>query len=379
MNIRSRLYWLWKYLSEKKLREHYRKHYKTEIEYFESYKDKKPSSQMKREMKALQKYWGCYPFQYIRYGFYKKSCTLGMQEMKDYIPNYFAYYLFFPKFFKDYGIITEDKELTHRLLESYQVNQPVLLLQYKNGEFYGQNKEFIDDLTIEKIIDSSTAEKLFLKPTQGLGGKGIIVFNKKDRFLDKSGNQISSDYIRNNVGENEDYILQEGLKQHDELKKIYPSSINTFRVMTSLEKGKTKILFAMLRMGQGGNQLDNASQQGLVCKINIETGAFDDLGYTGLGKTLHEHPDSKFEFNGYVFPHWQKVRDFVLSTAQKIDSIKYIGWDIAYTSDGPAVIEMNAGAGLEFLQDCHGGVREAYGIDNPRKYWYSDKYAIKDL
>lgn len=379
MSIRSRLYWLWKYLSEKKLRDHYRKHYKTEIEYFDNYPDKKPSAVMKREMKALKKYWGCYPFQYIRYGLYKKSCNKSLDEMKDYVPNYFAYYLFFPKFFKDYGIITEDKELTYRLLESYQVNQPVLLLQYKNGEFYGRNKEFINDAQIEEIINASKAEKLFLKPTQGLGGKGIVVFNKKDKYLDKAGQSISAEYIRNAIGKDEDYILQEGLKQHDELNSIYPNSVNTFRVMTNLENGKTKILFAMLRMGQGGNQLDNASQQGLVCKINPKTGAFDDLGYTGLGKTLEQHPDTKFIFKDYAFPHWQKVRDFVINTAQKVDSIKFIGWDIAYTADGPAVIEMNAGAGLEFLQDCHGGVRKAYGIENPRKYWYSSKFAIKDL
>lgn len=379
MSVRSQLYRFWKYLSEKKLRDHYRKHYRTEIDYFEKYQDKKPASLMKREMKALQKYWGCYPFQYIRYGMYKKSCTMSLDEMKDFIPNYFAYYLFFPKFYKDYGIITEDKELTCRVLDAYKVNQPVLLLQYKNGIFYNRSKDIITDDEAGKIIQADTAEKLFLKPTQGLGGRGIIVFNKKEGFVDKENNLLTVELIRKIIGEKEDYILQEGLRQHQELNTIYPDSVNTFRIMTSLEKGRTKILFTMLRMGQGGNQLDNASQAGLVCRIDPQTGAFDSRGYSSLGKTMDKHPDTGFTFDGYVFPHWSEVKEFIISTAQKVDSIKFIGWDIAYTETGPAVIEMNAGAGLEYLQDCHGGVRRAYGIENPRKYWYSSNYAIKDL
>jgi hypothetical protein len=377
--MRSKIYRYWKYFSEKSLREHYRKHYEFEIDHFNKYKDKKPASVQKREMKALQKYWGCYPFQYIRYGFYKNTCKLSIDEMKDYIPNYFAYYLFFPKFFKDYGIITEDKELTYRVLESYKVNQPVLLLQYKKGVFYNVAKDIISEEEVEQIIANTSAEKLFLKPTQGLGGRGIVVFNKKEKYVDGKGNIISAAHIVKTIGTEEDYILQEGLKQHELLNAIYPKSVNTFRIMTSLENGRTKILYTMLRMGQGGNQLDNASQAGLVCKINPETGAFNSVGHTGLGRTLDKHPDTGFIFDGYVFPQWKAVRDFIITTAQKIDSIKFIGWDIAFTETGPAVIEMNAGAGLEYLQDSHGGVRKAYGIDDPKKYWYNSKFAIKDL
>ncbi len=379
MYLKKWLYWFWKFISEKQLRGHYRKHYQAEILYFQNYKEKKPKTLMNREMRALKKYWGCYPFQYIRYGMYKKSCRLTITEMKNYIPNYFAYYLFFPKHFKDYGIITEDKELTFRLFDSYKVNQPNLLFQYKNGVFYDKGKEIILEKDVDSLIEATQGFKIFLKPTHGLGGKGILVFNKKDHFFDKQNNKLSASYIKQTLGKNDNYVVQEGLLQHDELNKIYPNSVNTFRIMTAIEDGKSRILFAMLRMGQGGNQIDNASQMGLVCRIDISTGAFDSSGYTGLGAQVDKHPDTGFAFKGYTFPYWDSIRSFIITTAQKIDTIKYIGWDIAFTDKGPAVIEMNAGAGLEFLQDCHGGVREAYGILNPKDYWFNEKYVIKDL
>lgn len=377
--MRSKLYWIWKKLSERSQRAHYKEHYKVDIEYFENYKDKKSALTMKREMKVLQKYWGCYPFQYIRYGMYKKTCTMSVDEMKDYIPNYFAYYLFFPRFTKCYGIVSDDKELTHRLFDSYGVRQAEMLFQFKHQLFYDHQKNILDDSEVDKLIVDSDAERLFLKPTMGLGGKGIMVFNKKEKFIDKQGNELTADFVRKNLDKSENYLLQEGLKQHDEINKIYPNAVNTFRVKTKMIDGKAEILFAMLRMGQGGNQLDNASLEGLVCKVDIDTGNFDSLGYTGLGRTMKAHTDSNFVFEGYSFPYWNEVKEFVLMAARKIEIIGYIGWDIAYTVNGPVVIEMNAAAGLEFLQDCHGGVRKAYGIENPVKYWFNDNYAIRDL
>lgn len=377
--MKKNIYWFWKKLSERKSREHYREHYKAEIEYFENYKDKKLAFTIKREMKALQKYWGCYPFQYIRYGMYKNTCNMTLTEMKEYVPNYFAYYLFFPKKIKCYGIVSEDKELSHRLFDSYRVAQPEMLFQYKQELFYDHEKNNIDDFDVDKIIANSKAVKLFLKPTTGLGGQGIIVFNKKSSFVDKEGTELTANFVRKHLSKKDNYIVQEGLEQHDEINKIYAHSVNTFRVKTRLIDGKAEILFAMLRMGQGGNQLDNASLQGLVCKVDVDTGEFDNLGYTSLGRTMKSHPDSNFVFEGYTFPYWKEVKEFVLIAAQKMETIGYIGWDIAYTVNGPVVIEMNAAAGLEFLQDCHGGVRNAYGIENPKEYWYSDNYAIKDL
>jgi hypothetical protein len=378
MNIKGNLYWAWKKLSERNLRKHYSEHYKREIEHYHQYAEKKSKSLMKREMKVLHQYWGCYPFQYIRYGMYKKSCTLSIQQMKDYIPNYFAYYLFFPEFYKNYLIISDDKELTYRIFESANIPQPITLIQFKNQLFYNSKKDIINDPEVNEIISRSSSKSLFFKPTLGLGGRGIWVFNKENEiFKDKEGHALNADLIRQKLSKDDNYILQEGIIQHKELNKIYPKAVNTFRIMTKTEKGKVKIMFAMLRMGQGGNQLDNASLSGLVCKINIKTGEFDELGITGLQKTLTEHPDSKFKFKGYVFPYWDEIVSFITIAAQKIDDLGYIGWDLAYSESGPLIIEVNAGAGLEYLQDAHGGVREAYEIKNPKAYWYRDKFHLK--
>ncbi len=378
MGFKNKFYWFWKKLAEKNSRQHYADQYKTYYEYYNSYSDKKPKSQIKHEMKILQKYWGCYPFQYIRYGMYMKSSTLSIEEMKNYIPNFFAFYLFFPKHITEYLMISEDKELTYQVLKAMEVNQPKLVLQYKNGKFYSETKSILTNEEADLLIQQNSAEKLFLKPTKGLGGVGIKVFNKKEKFVDKDGNILSAEFIKNNLKDSENYLLQEGLIQHEELNKIYPNAVNTMRIYTEVKHGDAKLLFAILRMGDGGRQIDNASQSGFVCAINSETGELAPEATSRLFVKATHHLDTNFKFEGYKIPFWNEVKDFVIEIAQKTENIGFIGWDIAYTVNGPAVIEINAAPGLHSLQDSFGGARKAFGIKTPKTYWYSNNYIMLD-
>lgn len=334
---------------------------------------------MKKEMRILHKYWGCYPFQYIRYGMYKKSCKMNIDEMKDYVPNFFLFYLFFPRFYKDYFMVSEDKELTYRVLDSMKIRQPSLLLQYNRGIFYDKNKNIISEKGACEIIDQSKAEKLFFKPTKGLGGKGIFVFNKKNYFIDEFGHKITGKLIAKMLNKEENYLLQEGVEQHDEINQIYPHAVNTFRIYTEVKNGKARILNTYFRMGQGGGQVDNASQKGFVCGLDSSTGSFAPQATSKLFAKIEKHPDTQFQFKNYTFPYWSEIQSFVLSTSEKLENIGYIGWDIAYSKDGPLAIEINAAPGPHSLQDCFGGARELFGIKKPKEYWYSSNFVMKDV
>ena len=377
--IKEQFYFIWKKIAEKQTRAHYRKHYKSEIEKFEQYRDKKPKRKISKEMKLLKNYWGCYPFQYIRYEFYKKNCPLSIEEMKKYIPNFFAYYLFFPLFSKDYGVVTDDKSLSNSYFVGLNIAQPSLLFKYANECLLDEHNLALNEDETNQRISESKADKVFVKPTFGLGGKGIIVFNKTSEniYANKNGETLNANFIKS-LGKDH-YVIQEGLFQHDELNKIYPNSINTFRIMTEVIDGKAKILYAMLRMGQKGNQLDNASQHGLAIAVDHHTGKLANEAYTGLCEIVSKHPDTGFVFRDSEIFSWPGIEAFIISTASKFYEVKYLGWDVALTVNGPAIIEINAGAGLEFLQDCHGGVKDSYKIPYPKKYWYSTKYSMKNL
>src|SRR4051812_793716 len=101
--LRKLVYFIWKKLSEKSSRSKLKLvFFKHDLERFRNCTNVKPPALMKREMKVLQQYWGCFPFQYYRFDFYKRSCLLSTEEMKKYVPLYFLHHLYFPHSYKEY-------------------------------------------------------------------------------------------------------------------------------------------------------------------------------------------------------------------------------------------------------------------------------------
>jgi len=378
--VRKRLYYFWKKASEKQMRKKFETdNYKSDIERFKAAKETKPDAQIKSEMKTLQKYWDCFPYQYYRFDMYRKDCTLSIEEMKQYIPHYFQMNLFFPLSYKEYGILCEDKQLTFAMLKAYNIRQPKMLLGFDSGKVYSATNNPLSADETNRIIAESSAKKIFIKPRFGLGGRGIMVFTNtgNNSYVNDDGEQLDHSFFVNQIKDGF-YIVQEGMVQHEELNKVYPSSVNTFRIMTECINGKAKIIYALFRMGSGGQQIDNASSGGMYLKIDIETGELDSMAYNTSRHTFKKHPDTGFVFGGAKLEKWAEAKEFALSITEKFREIKYMGWDVAFSTEGPTVIELNNAPGLNIIQDCYGGIRDDLKI-NPKDWWYKSNYTIKNL
>lgn len=378
--IRESLYYLWKKAAERHTRTNYNLNYEIDIERFNKcdVNDKKSASQMKQEQKILHKYWGCKPLHYVYYDFYRKDCEVTIDEMLKYIPDYFIFNLVFPRSYKDYGILCEDKGLTYATLKGYELAQPTMLLRFDFDRFYDETNGPISKQKVNEIINNSKAEKLFVKPSFGLGGKGIIVFNKNNKeYLNEDNVKLTHDYLVKEVNDGS-YIIQEGVVQGAEMNKLYPKAVNTYRLVTECINGESKLLFALLRMGRGGGQIDNASSGGMYIKVDPETGKMHDFAFSRNRNKFYKHPDTDFIFKDAKFENWDEVKAFILVAAQKFRDIKYLGWDIACSENGPLIIEINNGPGINIVQDFYGGIRDVLKI-NPKDWWYNSKFTIKEL
>ena len=377
--LRSRLYYFWKRLSEKQSRKKFEQdNNKDDIARFKKCTNKKPAAQIRREVKVLRQYWNCYPYQYYRFDFYKQDCALTIEEMKTYVPHFFIMSLYFPHSYKEYGVLCEDKLLTYAMLKSYGVPQPALLFCYDHQQVFDSTNAPLSVDEVHARIRSSTAEKLFFKPRFGLGGRGIVVFNKNaaQQFVNEAQVMLNADFFKT-LG-NDAYVVQEGLVQHDVMNNLYPHSVNTFRIFTQCVDGQAQVLYALVRMGSGGQQIDNASSGGLYIKIDPATGVLAAHAFAFDRLTFDKHPDTGFIFNGAHIPVWDEAKTFTIGLAQKFREITYMGWDIAFTTTGPSVIELNNAPGIGIIQDCYGGIRDDLKID-PKDWWYKSNYTIKNL
>lgn len=161
------------------------------------------------------------------------------------------------------------------------------------------------------------------------------------------------------------YLIQEGIEQHAELKKVNPKCVNTLRVITYLDKGKKPlILCSMLRSGVGDSYIDNKEGKFIFVNYNLFLNKMDDFAKSEFPKygIFSEHPDTNFIFSEASLPYPDQVIVLVTKAAMAFPERKLIGWDIAYTEHGPVIIEGNTNPGVQTVQIC------LKGIKNNQKY-----------
>jgi hypothetical protein len=261
-----------------------------------------------------------------------------------------------------------------------------MLFCFDHDTFFDSTNNPISVIAVNAMIQGSSAEKLFIKPRFGMEGKGIAVFNKRGgRFTNEQDAAFDQSYFTGNgdrqiAGRDTSgfFIVQEGLRQHEELNRIYPHAINTYRIVTECTNGEVRIMFGVLRMGSGGRQIDNSSSGGLFVHVDIETGTLFETAHNYAQQKITEHPDTGFIFKGAHMETWQTAKTFALAVAHKYREIKYLGWDIAFTPNGPAVIEFNNKPDIGHIQRVFGGARDIFHIQ-PKEWWYQSNYTIKNL
>ena len=176
-------------------------------------------------------------------------------------------------------------------------------------------------------------------------GKGAAVFDTRNM------NEDELLKIYRNLSSSE-CIIEEVIKQNDELGEFNNTSVNTLRVVTLIcSDNKTKIMAAVLRMGRDGKTVDNFHHNGLAGIVDIENGIINAPAIDRIFKRYLFHPDSKKQIIGYRIPCWDKVIELVVQAANVIPDVRYVGWDIAIDSNNNIqIIEGNFGADTDVTQ-----------------------------
>ncbi len=145
--------------------------------------------------------------------------------------------------------------------------------------------------------------------------------------------------------------LEEVLKNHPDIDKIYPFSVNTLRIITIVDaECKAHCIYAVFKMGNNNRIVDN---YGLHGPVDIKTGRFlfaAHCGDTTANEHFTSHPYSNTELVGMKVPMVNEAVELALKAALVVPQMRYIGWDIAITPDGPAIIEGNNYCAHDFWQ-----------------------------
>lgn len=196
--------------------------------------------------------------------------------------------------------------------------------------------------SFEQFCDFLDKNPCFMaKPYDGLGGQGV----QKVASADIADRQAYYNHCKENR-----IFLEQLVHQHPDMNRLCPASVNTARIMTFNDHGKPEILWMGLRVGNGVNPVDNFHAQGMGVAIDMETGKLKGDAIDKDGNRFAVHPTSGVTFDGFALPDFQKAVDLVLKGALESDKILVIGWDVAFSDQGPVIIEANRRPGYDLVQ-----------------------------
>lgn len=183
--------------------------------------------------------------------------------------------------------------------------------------------------------------RLVVKRFDGASGNGVAV-------VDTSSQVGSVQQLYEVLLERKQYVVEQYLGQHEQLARFYPGAVATLRIHTLNLDGDVQIVLpTTVSFGSKGGVTSNAWS--IQAFVDLDSGEITTDGiYQGSRRrvnpdeVIERHPDSDVPFRGAVIPFTAQARAWVSEAARAFPELPFIGWDVACTPDGPAIVEGNA-------------------------------------
>ena len=209
-------------------------------------------------------------------------------------------------------------------------------------EYYGRELFALNEHTAEEFADFvKKTGKVFVKPDRGSCGLGASVLEYVD---DATCKQKYEELVK------DDMICEEYIRQCKELDELCPTSINSCRIMTLRDKTETKVLAATIKMSKGESFVDNMYANGIGAAVDVKTGVVTTVGRDYEDNVYIYHPMTGKIIPGIQLPFWQETLYIVKKAHEAFPESAVLGWDIAFTPDGPIIIETNGAPGTKIHQ-----------------------------
>ena len=267
--------------------------------------------------------YGCVLDQYVRGGFYKMSSYERRRSMT----YKRILYVYDKCITPDYIHFLQNKIDFNRYFSS------IIRRKWLYGKDMSEND-------FDALCHSAPA--LIVKPLNESEGRGIrkiivpeTVDGAKIVFASLTGQEV---------------IIEECLVSHKDM-VFGSSSLNTLRVHSLLDcDGNVHFMKFILRVGVGDSVVDNYCAGGCIYEIDEETGCVISKGYSKVHPESIVHPGTEIIMLGRQIPFWQEVKELVCKAHKMIPQMRFIGWDVAITGDGPELIEGNHHPDYDLLE-----------------------------
>lgn len=230
-----------------------------------------------------------------------------------------------------------DKNVSEQLFPD--VVQPKTYVKNIHGHFYANNKAISRE---EAIALCQNIENAIIKPSLSTRGAGVRKINIEYGVTNHKGLRIEQ--LFDQYGQ--DFILQACIEQHDAMRALNPSSVNTIRLLTYRNDMDVKLIYGVIRIGREGTVIDNESAGGISARIETN-GTLAKYAFGSAGTDLVEKTDCGITLEGYAIPSYEQVVETAKRLHLNLPHFDIAAWDFAVGKEGqPIFIEWNANPDL---------------------------------
>lgn len=218
-------------------------------------------------------------------------------------------------------------------------------------EFYALFSEF----TGRSYLDMSKASKEDLAAF--VSGKDQIFCKLRDKTCGIGCERLnisdfeSTDALYAYLKEKDFYTIEDVIKNHPAVSKLYANAVNSMRIITLLDDDQVPhCLYIVQKIGLNGSVIDNNC---MFSPVDVETGRIKYPAHSGdttKGIIYTEHPNTHITIQGYELPYVKESVEMCFKAALKVPQVRYVGWDVAVTENGPIIIEGNTYCAHDFWQ-----------------------------
>lgn len=189
-----------------------------------------------------------------------------------------------------------------------------------------------------------------IKPSNGFHGTNVRVLGHRDgQVVDLAAGPTTWEAVADDLRARavSCWLVQRRLRCHPALAGIgAPEALHTTRVITLIDDdGVVQCLAARLRVARIGliDNFNGGLNDTALVQVDPASGT---LGPAVVGSpsgslvTIDRHFDGG-PWQRWTLPDWPQARDLVDRAARAVQPLRTVGWDVAFTADGPVIVEGN--------------------------------------
>ena len=305
-----------------------------------------------RDMAGLKASTGLGPADYFRYALFDRERVPDRRAART-----FGGWRLFEEFLHysrpEYQGLAH-KHVLYRLLESFDLPVPRIHRVYAPvPDCFERHRALATPSELAAYLRTTDDLPLFGKPSNASAGYGALAISGRPdpehlEFLDGTRATLDETVARIHgfARERRTYLLTEMLEQRDDIRAICGRCIASLRVVMLVRHGRPEVFRVVILLPSSRQQTSNCrhmTSASVLGRVDPATGRISRAirSEGPFYEYSPHHPETGFPLEGHVLAGWPQVLDLMHAAALAMAPFRMQHWDVALTTRGPVLMEMN--------------------------------------